>query len=88
MYLTCATLLLKPLATLFMWTHPSLLPGALARRYFPSISGPARVRLLESLCSNLSVLVASTGRMLAVEEGERQGATAAHRSALKVHACT
>lgn len=60
------------------------MPIRFHRRHFLSLQGIERMRMLDSLCSNLTVLAASTARMLVVEVESRQEATIMHRSALKV----
>ena len=60
------------------------------RRGFKHVSSISRKRLVDGLCSNLSVLGLSIGALVSVQEpqdpAEHEASSASHRSALKAYA--
>ena len=56
-------------------------------RDFVALKPVGRIRLTDSLCSNLSVLSASIASLLASGSGDEADAGDAHREALKCYAC-
>ena len=66
-----------------MLSHP------VQRRGFKHLSSISRTRLVDGLCSNLSVLSLSIGALTSVQEpddpAEHEASCASHRSALKAY---